>query len=230
LPRFRPGNAADLQQALGAGAALVPIDAVKRQWLQQLEGVRAPLARWLRVDRYARCIGTPQPMFALAQLPYEPGAQWVGLAFPPDQKPIARRTSLALFGSGTPAATDPWVGLMIDEWTEIIPSTEETTGIGFHYDDPGAEAAQVVLLAVCPTNAPQWDAESLEAVLLETLELAQIRAVHADVQGNLGLPGVPELSQLLPAIYLASNAAGDTIETNFDGSRVAQAAVVFGTG
>jgi hypothetical protein len=230
LPRFRPGDAADLQQALGAGGALVPNDAVKRQWLQQLEGVRAPLARWLRVDRYARCIGTPQPVFALAQLPYEPGAQWVGLAFPPDQKPIARRTSLALFGSGTPAATDPWVGAMIDEWTEIIPSTEETTGIGFHYDDSGAEAAQAVLLAVCPTDAPQWDAESLEAVLLETLELAQIRAVHAGVQGNLDLPGVPELSQLLPAIYLASNAAGDTIETSFDGSRVAQAAVVFGTG
>ncbi|MEH2501550.1 hypothetical protein V1290_000361 [Bradyrhizobium sp. AZCC 1578] len=228
LPRFLPGNAAGLQQALGAGGALVPNDAVKRQWLQQLERVRAQIGLWQRVARYARCIGTPVPPFDLAQLPYEAGAQWVGLPFTPDKAPAARRTSLALFNPATPpSATQPWAGLMIDEWTEIIPSTEETTGVGFHYDDPGAEAAQAVLLAVCPTNAPQWDADSLEAVLLETFDLAQIRAVHADVPASVGVPGVPDLSQLLPAIYLASNAAGDTVGTSFDGARINQAQVAF---
>src|SRR5262249_29365902 len=153
-----PGNMGALQQALGGGGALVPNDAVKRQWLQQLERVRGPLALWQRVARYARCIGTSVAPFDLAQLPYEPGAQWVGLPFAPDKTPSARRTSLALFRAGPalPSAAQPWVGLMIDEWTEIIPSTQETTGIGFHYDDPGAEAAQAVLLAVCPTNAAQW--------------------------------------------------------------------------
>ncbi len=230
LPRFLPGNATALQQALGAGGALVPNDAVKRQWLQHLEPVRRPLALWQRVARYARCIGTPVAPFDLAQLPDEPGAQWVGLPFAPDKAPKARRTSLALFRAGTaapPPAAQPWVGLMIDEWTEIIPSTEETTGIGFHYDDPGAEAGQAVLLAVCPTNAAQWDADALESVLLETFDLAQIRAVHADVPASIDVPGVPDLAQLLPAIYLASNAAGDTVDTRFDGAHINQAAVVF---
>jgi hypothetical protein len=230
LPRFMPGDAANLQQALGGGGGLVPEDAVKQQWLQQLERVRAPIGLWRRVERFARCIGTPPAPFNLAQLPFESGTRWVGLAFAPGSPPTARRTSLALFNAGIPSATQPWVGLMIDEWTEVIPSTHETTGIGLHYDDPGAEAAQVVLLAICPTNAPRWDADSLEAVLLETLELAQIRAVHGDMPADVALPGVPALSPLLPAIYLASNAAGDTVSTGFDGARINQAAVVFRSG
>ena len=72
--------------------------------------------------------------FDLAQLPYEPGAKWVGLPFAPTEAPTARRTSLALYRTASPAATDPWVGLMIDEWTEFIPSAVETSVIGFHYD------------------------------------------------------------------------------------------------
>ena len=63
--------------------------------------------------------------------------------------------------------------------------------------------------------------------MLETFDLAQIRAVHADVPASVGVPGVPDLSQLLPAIYLASNAAGDTVGTNFDGARINQAQVAF---
>jgi hypothetical protein len=61
---------------------------------------------------------------------------------------------------------------------------------------------------------------------METFDLAQIRAVHADVQATIGLPGVPDLSPLLPAIYLAANPADDTVSTDFSKTRVKLPAVV----
>jgi hypothetical protein len=149
----------------------------------------------------------------------------VGLPFAPGQAPRARRTSLALYQVATPAATEPWVGLLLDEWTEMIPAATETTGVGFHYDDPGAEAAQAVLLAVCPTNSATWENDALEAVLLESFDLAQIRAVHCDLPGDLAAAGLPRLAQLLPAIYLAANLSRETVATDFIGARIAQATV-----
>jgi hypothetical protein len=225
LPRFRPGASGDLQAALNAGPALGASDRDKRRWMQQAARVREPLGAWRRLELSARCVGVAPTPFALAQLPPQPGARWVGLPFAPDRAPDARRTSLALYQLATPATTEPWVGLLLDEWTETIPSAIETTGIAFHYDDPGAEAAQAVLLAVCPTDAATWDDDTLEAVLTETFDLAQIRAVHADLPGDLASGGLPQLAQLLPAIYLAANLSRDTVATDFTGARTAQANV-----
>lgn len=77
---------------------------------------------------YASCLGTDPGPLELAQLPHEAGARWVGLAFTPDQAPRARRTSVAMLRAAGPDADEPWVGLMLDEWPEVIPDSEETTG------------------------------------------------------------------------------------------------------
>ncbi|MEP6733164.1 MAG: hypothetical protein ABJE10_21150 [bacterium] len=225
LPRFKPGSSVELQAAINYSPSLVPGNAIKTQWLQQLRRVRQPLAAWGRVELYARCVGAPLAPLDLVQLPHANGAQWIGLPFQPDATPAARRTSIAMFRAGQPQAADPWVGLWLDEWNETIPSPIETTAIGFHYDDPGAEAAQTVLLAVSPTNASTWDIESLEAILMETFDLAQIRAVHADAATEAGVAGVPQFAQLLPAIYLAANPSDDTVATDFAGTRIAQATI-----
>jgi hypothetical protein len=37
--------------------------------------------------------------------------------------------------------------LLLDEWTELIPNEREDAGVVFHYDSPGAEAPQAVLIA-----------------------------------------------------------------------------------
>jgi hypothetical protein len=63
-----------------------------------------------------------------------------------------------------------------------------------------------VLLAVAPELGQSWDIETLEAVLLETLELAKLRAVDPDALAELG--------HYLPALYFARNAAHDTIATD----------------
>ncbi len=52
--------------------------------------------------------------------------------------------------------------------------------MSFHYDDPGAEAPQTLLLAVPPMPVSQWSLPMLLDVLNDTLDLAKIRAVHGE--------------------------------------------------
>jgi hypothetical protein len=61
------------------------------------------------------------------------------------------------------------------------------------------------LLAVPPTDAANWDLETLLDTLNETLDLAKVRAVDGELH---------PLGQLLPAIYLADNPLRDTVSTD----------------
>jgi len=116
--------------------------------------------------------------------------------------------SLAVIGDDEPtrAPSQTWVGLLVDEWPERIPTTEESTGVAFHYNDPGTEAAQAILLVASPAPETPWSLELLERVLWGTLELAQVRSVPPDQLDALG--------QYLPALFLTENIRNETVSTN----------------
>ena len=80
-------------------------------------------------------------------------------------------------------------------------------------DTPGAESPQCLLVAVPPRQAATWHVDDILAILGETLDLARIRAVDLELLGSLG--------QVLPATYLAANAANETVSTDFKGALVA---------
>ena len=216
LPTFRPLGSPELARALAGGPASIGGTAAARaktlrKWVQQAGRVRPPMARWRRLGLYAETLGPPLALEA-AQLPFREGEAWVGLALD-GTRPPSGRVSLILHRAAAPAASDVWAGLLMDEWTELIPNERELTGLAFHYDDPGAEAPQAVLLAVPPTGNAVWDQETVVDILHETLDLAKLRAVDGQLVGGLG--------QLLPAALLAANHQGDTISTTFTNLRVA---------
>ena len=220
IVRFRPGNAAELQAALDYGPALAPDDDARQAWLAQTQRVRAPLARWRRLSLYSGCLATGSPAFAVAQLPHVEPARWVALSFASEaDRPPGGQVSIALVGGGAPAAADAWSGLVVDEWTETIPDASQATGIAFHYDNPGAEAAQAMLLAVPPAGARTWDLDTLLGILGETSALAKARAVAGDLLGDLG--------QLLPTAFLAANPAGDTVTTDLRNARAFPARMIY---
>jgi hypothetical protein len=209
-PRFTPApaTAAELDLALAQSSALVPDAEAPRTWVQQAARVRAPLARWRRLALYAGALGADLLALDVAQLPYDGRARWAALPFtgtPPENAPL----TLVLHRVGNPGGTNPWTGLLLDEWSEVIPRAREQTGLAFHYDDAGSEAPNAVLLAVPPDpGAVTWDPQTLLAIVRETLELLKLRAVEGEL--------VDEVGQILPAVLLASNAAGDTVETRFN--------------
>jgi hypothetical protein len=101
----------------------------------------------------------------------------------------------------------PLSGLLIDEWVETVPNKTETTGIALQYDQPNAAPPQSILIAVPPELEMPWTIGSLQQVLLETLDLARIRAVDPEELGEIG--------HYLPAMYFACNTSGDTVSTDF---------------
>lgn len=206
-----------------------------RRWFHQASRVRPALARWRKLSLYLATI-PPLPgdrtraratamsrmlPLRIAQFTPTPHDRWAALPFLPETLADGR-TRLVVPPSGTisvaahlPDGCPPglWAGLVLDEWVELIPNQREVTGIAFHHDDPGAEAAQTVLVAVPPRADTPWDAETLASVLDETFELAKMRAVDAERLGSLG--------QLIPAIHIADNGEKATVSTDFRGSLLA---------
>jgi hypothetical protein len=212
VPRFRPVDDGELAQAIAEGPALSGGPIETRRWMQGAARVHAGLARWRRLALYASALNAPVADGEVAQLPHVAGARWVASPFASEnERPPSGRVSMVMHREQKPAVGDPWAGLLLDEWPELIPNNSELTGVTFHYDDPGAEAAQAVLIAIPPTPAKRWDLPTLVDTLHETLDLIKMRAVDGDLLGELG--------HLLPAVYLAANAAGDTVATDFSGRR-----------
>jgi hypothetical protein len=141
-------------------------------------------------------------------LPVIPGDAWLGLELAPDQ-PLDSERLLYTAHFATPFnKSSRQCGLLLDEWSELIPGSTADTGIVFHDDRPNSEAPQAMLL-VTPTQfrgAWQWD--DLVDALHETLDLAKRRAIEpADVDT---MPYAP----FLPATIMASQARQLTIAAN----------------
>lgn len=213
LPVFAVAQPADLDNARTvrrtAGDA-TPIEV--EDWLDGVARVRAPSRRLHDVRVVAGAVaGEPPAPLQAVQLPAPGPPRWVGAAMPAGTAFPAGVTGLVL------AAAEDWdpaadqAGLVVDEWVEVVPNAQETTGVVFHYDAPGSCAPQALLLAVSPNRARKWDADLLERILLETYDLTRMRSVQPhDLRG---------VGHAIPALFFARNTggdpAGDTIATLF---------------
>lgn len=103
--------------------------------------------------------------------------------------------------------TTVMTGLLVDEWVEFVPGTHETTALAFQFDAPDACAPQSVLIAVPPVPGQDWTSDTLRRVLMETLDLAKLRAVDT---ASLGAA-----AQHLPGLYLALNTEDHAVSTDF---------------
>ena len=181
-------------------------------WMQRMARIRPGVSRLCRAILYSESLaGRTLPPLNVAQLPQDSADHWVAL---PNPNISSSRLSLVAFAPQTSAPGDAIAGLTVDEWVEVIPSSQQITGISFHHDDPTARAPQTLLLAVRPDDFPEWTLESVEGTVLEALALAKLRAVDTDALTNLG--------HFLPALYFAYNAGGpkiDTISTDFNVAR-----------
>jgi hypothetical protein len=148
----------------------------------------------------------------VAQLTFRAGERW--MALPGSDHPPGK-VSLVAHLPRTFRADAPLSGLLVDEWVESVPAAKVTTGVAFNYEAPAARPPQSVLLAVTPPTAQRWELATLERTLLETLELARIRA--ADPQA---LAEDPVVHRALPAIYISLNLRDEALSTNF--SRLAK--------
>jgi hypothetical protein len=210
LPRFTAANAAELEQALANSTNIQDGDALAAAtWFLRMARVREGVARLNATLQYAEALSTGERLkLTIAQLPYSASDRWVGSPLKAGQQLPGGKLSLVVQSAAPLDVRQPLVGLLIDEWVEVVPSPTETTGIALQYDQPNAAPPQTILLAVPPEIEAPWTIWSLQQVLLETLDLARIRAVDPDALGEVG--------HFLPALYLACNTINDgAVSTDF---------------
>ena len=214
MPASVPQSALELKRSLSALARAIDFQdpatfeahQAPGRLLKQALRVRDALAPYRRLGTYLGALGNPEPGLAVAQLPFVENEDWVGRSPPPESR--LSFTFISMTGSAdTPDPESRWRGLLLDEWTELVPNGKVDTGVAFHYDSQNSEAPQVVLLAThSGTGAGKWTLAELAAIVNETIDLAGVRPVDAD-RVSLG--------QLTPAICLAANLENKTVSTTF---------------
>jgi len=192
-----------LRPEVVAGAAQRAADAVPEPstsvpgWLQRLRRTRPGLATFDDVASAVELLETGPLEFGVVQLPVDRAGRWVAEAVP-DQNTLHLVLASTSAGSITPRAT----GLIVDEWVEPVPLTDVDSGVTFHFDTPGAEAPQAVLLALPPEGATAWSATSVAATVRTTLVMARRRAVGPAELAAAESDGVAPLGHYIPATNL----------------------------
>jgi hypothetical protein len=209
MPLFTYDNADELKSALAANEQVQGGDALNvYTWFMRASRVRDPLARWSASLSGAEVLGTGESLrLQVAQLPFDADDRWVGLPPGEGEDVAAGKLSLVVHSPAALKVDQPLCGLLIDEWVEVVPSSKETTAIAFQFNPPDACAPQSVLLAVPPVPDQPWTVASLHRVLVETLDLAKLRAVDAESLGEIG--------HYMPALFFAFNTNDEVVSTDF---------------
>jgi hypothetical protein len=179
-------------------------------WLRRIGRVRPAVAALSDVLLATEALDVSTFPLALAQLPPEPGARWIGLPFG-DAPPAKARVATVMMTAGRVDPATAFGGLVADSWVEHLPGlttvaaggtyeAAEVTGLAFTVDAPDAYPPQAILLAVAPEAGRGWSLDVVLDVVRETLDLAKMRGVD--------LGDLPRLGRVLPF-----NRAGGNVET-----------------
>ncbi|WP_410539931.1 hypothetical protein [Streptomyces sp. KL2] len=227
LPGFAAPDPGPLTESLAHADTLLAGDPhAPAGWLTRLGRVRRGVERLVTTLGYAEALETGDALTAVvAQSPYDPGSateRWAALPSVDGTGP-GPRLSLVLHTPGATVPADPAAvltgrlrGLIVDEWTEIVPRDRQTTGVALHIDAPDAAPPQAVLLAVPPDASPTWTPELLGATVEAALDLARLRAVDYEALHPDSPTAVADIGQLAPAALLAMNTRHeDAVATDF---------------
>lgn len=216
LPRFEYGDVTAVQQADAAREALLanaraagsplPIE----EWLHGAACVRSLVHDFEMVRAMADVSRAVPLRLSAIQLPFRTGDSWLGAEYPSTMQVLHDTVSIVqhLPQGFTPAA--PQCGLILDEWSESVPTREEVTGLTFNFNAPNSAPPQAVLLAVTPNETGSWSWDDLVDTVLDTFRRAKLRAVEPDSLGELSGIGT-----LLPAVVAEFSTSAASVSLDY---------------
>jgi hypothetical protein len=184
-------------------------------WLAGVSRVREKIQHWESATFLASAFNTASSMdLTPLQFPFQTADRWAALKFIDETNTadtFTLKNDKLLYTAHFATVFDktkPQCGIVMDEWTEVIPGKEETTGVAFHYDQPNSEPSQTMLLVVPPKITGNWQWGNIVEAMEETLEMAKKRAVAPDDIATT------DYAQFLPTTMMAVTLYWITVATN----------------
>jgi len=199
IPFFTLQNPDELQLAVNHSNTLLndaPPQFVN-EWLQGLTKVRSKISTYHTAIMFADMFEHISTKPIVAQIPFRENDAWAALPIEIDPENFGDKLSLIMQVPDGFQTSGTLSGLLFDEFLEMIPNNNVTTGVAFHLDQPTSEPPQTILLAVTPELTGSWKWQDLLDTLHETLDMAKKRAVEPDKLSDT------EYAQLIPAIITA---------------------------
>ncbi|MGH9869331.1 MAG: hypothetical protein ACREAA_14360 [Candidatus Polarisedimenticolia bacterium] len=209
----------------GPQATRFPVE----DWLHGVARVRERARHLEMAILLGEALGADRsPTLDALQFPHRADDAWLGLRFPETASgggPFRLVEDRLLYSPhfGPSAEIDPtrpdatYSGLLLDEWVEVVPTDEVTTGLAFHFDRPGSEAPQAILLVTPAVHHGTWRWEDLVDALRETLDSARLRAVEpAQIdQTTLGplIPAVLSAVTMFPITAMLNFALNNSLDS-----------------
>ncbi|MEM6398561.1 MAG: hypothetical protein AAF741_19585, partial [Bacteroidota bacterium] len=192
-----------------------PIDT----WLNGLARVRFMAGAWERTGLFTEDYESKEELtLTPLQFPYRAEDSWLGLEFPSNYELDEERLLYTAHFAEDSNTGSSYCGLLLDEWTEVIPARQEDTGLTFHFDRPNNEPPQAWLLAVPERFKGGWEWQELVGCLHEALDLAQLRAIEPESFANTAyshmLPTTVAGSSSTPVIASLNYAAVNGVQFN----------------
>lgn len=205
LPRVQPvalvqpdGTPSQLSDAFTAACGAQGVKAQDgrdiRPWLARAASVRPAAHRYAEATLFREVLGK-RCRLGVVQMPAGTPSRWIGLPFPAGETPPSEPVMAMVIenGFGAPlSGLEELAGFVVDEWIDVAPGESVTTGVAVNAAGPAARPPQAILLAVSP-DGQSWTREKLVHTLIDTMELARIRAVT--------LERLPWAGRILPALY-----------------------------
>jgi hypothetical protein len=185
------------------------VDFPADDWLYGVARVRNKIQWWEQIVMFSGAFGNAEPELTPLQLPFKANDNWLAMQFPPDYKFQQDYLLYTAHFSASFDKTKRQCGLLLDEWAEVIPATDASTGLAFHYERANSEPPQTFLLVTPTAFRGAWQWADIVDALNETLEFAKKRAlepVHLDST---------VYARFLPATVTAVTYNQLTISANF---------------
>ena len=180
-----------------------PVD----DWLHGVARVREKVREFEQASVLASTLGRSEPELRPMQLPHR-AEPWFGLEWPDTVTLTGERLLYTAHYPSAFDATTAQVGLLLDEWVEVIPSDVTTTGLVFHHDSPDSEPPQVMLLVVPADPDTDWTWDEMVTSVRSAFALARLRAVEPDRMAET------RYAAFLPATVSSATVRGLSISAN----------------
>ncbi|MBJ3762436.1 hypothetical protein ILP92_06725 [Maribius pontilimi] len=182
VPGLPTDAAQDLTERIRAGEATAIRPQELRRWATEAASVRGRLREGLEAIEAAELL-RDETLLKLCPIQDAPGP-WAAMGPSAADTPVSR--AVAVIG---PRPVAPAGGLVLDDWSEVLPDPEVTAAVAVEAPSPVARAPQTILIATTDTA---WSADAGLRALDRAFELVRLRATApTDLGTDLGaLPPV----------------------------------------